>query len=400
MSAGGFSAERLRTMHRLMAGYVERGEVPGLVGLVSRRGEVHLEVIGAQSTGGHAIKRNSIFRISSMTKPLTAVATMILVEEGLLRLDEPVDRLLPELADRQVLRAIDGPIDQTVPAVRPITVRDLLTFTMGMGYLFSEGPRPIDVALAERGLAPGPPRPHALPAPDEYMRRLGSLPLTLQPGAAWLYNTGSEVLGVLVARASGQPYEVFLKERIFEPLGMDDTGFFVPSSGSGRLTTTYARNPQTAGIDVFDAAEKSDWARAPAFPDGAGGLVSTVDDYLACGEMLLGHGKHGGRRILSRPSVELMTTDQLTAQQKASSGFGPDSFAGHGWGFGLSIVTERLGLASVGSYGWDGGLGSSWENDPREEMITILMTNKAWESPTPPPVFADFLTQAHAAIED
>ncbi|HYM97355.1 MAG TPA: serine hydrolase domain-containing protein, partial [Candidatus Sulfotelmatobacter sp.] len=370
MSSGGFSAERLRTMHRSMSGYVERGEVPGLVGLVSRRGEVHVEAIGSQSTGGHAIKRNSIFRISSMTKPLTAVATMILVEEGLLRLDEPVDRLLPELADRQVLKAVDGPIDQTVPAVRPITVRDLLTFTMGMGYLFSEGPRPIDVALEERGLAPGPPRPHTLPAPDEYMRRLGSLPLTLQPGAAWLYNTGSEVLGVLVARASGKQFDTFLKERIFEPLGMDDTGFFVPSSGIGRLTTTYARNPQTSGIDVFDAAEKSDWAKAPAFPAGAGGLVSTVDDYMAFAEMLLGNGSRGGRRILSRPSVELMTTDQLSAEQKSRSGFGPDSFSGHGWGFGLSVVTERVGLASIGSYGWDGGLGSTWENDPREEMIT------------------------------
>jgi CubicO group peptidase (beta-lactamase class C family) len=397
----GLSAERLRNLHRVMTGYVERSEVPGLVGLVSRRGEVHVDAIGAQSTGGHPIRRDSIFRIASMTKPVTAVATMILVEEGLLRLDEPVDRLLPELADRKVLKAIDGPIDQTVAANRPITVRDLLTFRMGQGMIFTTGPAPILEALAEQGFAPRPPKPSlTMPSPDEFMHRLGSLPLLYQPGEAWLYNTGAEVLGVLVARASGRSFDRFLEERIFEPLGMDDTGFVVPSSRLDRLTTVYTRNSQTGGIDVFDSAEDTAWRHAPAFPNGAGGLVSTVDDYLAFAEMLQNKGRHGKDRILSRPSVELMTTDQLTTEQKSKSGFGADFFAGHGWGFCLYIVTERTGLASRGSYGWSGGLGTMWETDPREEMITILMTTKLWESATPPPIFEDFWTLAYSAIDD
>jgi len=386
-------------MHDVLAGHVERGDVPGLVGLVSRRGEVHVEVAGAQSTGGHPIKRNSIFRIASMTKPVTAAATMILVEDGLLRLDEPVDRLLPELADRRVLTEIDGPVDQTVPARRPITIRDLLTFRMGLGYLFTPRLYPIHEAIAEQGLSAGPPRPAALPAPDEYMRRLGTLPLLYQPGESWLYNTGAEVLGVLVARASGQPFGTFLKQRLFEPLGMDDTGFVVPASRVDRLTTAYQRNPQTGAVDVFDPSEGSDWTRAPAFPNGAAGLVSTADDCLSFAQMLMDLGRHGKDRILSRPSVELMTTDQLTAEQKTRCGFGPDFFADHGWGFGLYIATARTQMQSVGSYGWNGGLGTAWESDPREEMITILLTNKLWESPTPPAVFGDFWTQAYSAIE-
>jgi CubicO group peptidase (beta-lactamase class C family) len=387
-------------MRSVLAGYVERGKIPGLVGLVSRRGEVHVEALGSRTIGGAAIARDSIFRIASMTKPVTAAATMILVEEGRLRLDEPVDRLLPELADRKVLKNLDGPVDATVPANRAITVRDLLTFTLGQGVLFTPETYPVDAAAAELGIAAGPPRPESMPPPDEYMRRLGSLPLMFQPGEAWLYNTGAEVLSVLVTRASGQPFDRFLEERLFGPLGMKDTGFDVPAAKRERLTTSYARNQETGTLEVFDPAESSGWSRPPAFPSGAGGLVSTVDDYLSFGQMLFDGGRHGSGRILSRPSVELMTTDQLTAEQKAKSGFGPDFFADHGWGFCLYIVTRRTGLASVGSYGWSGGLGSMWESDPREDMVMILLTSTAWESPVPPPVFADFWTLAYSAIDD
>ncbi len=400
MSSGGLSADRLGRMQDLMAGYVERGEVPGLVGLVSRRGEVHVEAIGAKSIGGDAIRRDSIFRIASMTKPVTAAATMILIEEGRLRLDEPVDRLLPELADRRVLKQIDGPVDATVPAHRPISVRDLLTFRMGFGYLFTPRPYPIHEAVAAQGFAPGPPRPSTQPPPDEYMRRLGTLPLMYQPGERWMYNAGSEVLGVLIARASGQAFDAFLQERLFEPLGMKDTGFTVPAAKLDRLTTSYLLNPKTGELDVFDPAEGSDWSRPPAFPNGAAGLVSTVDDYLSFSQMLLTKGTHGTLRILSRPSVELMTMDQLTAEQRAVSGLGPGFFDDHGWGFCLYIVIRRNQMASVGSYGWSGGLGSRWESDPREEMVTILMTSKLWESSSPPAVFLDFWASAYAAIDD
>jgi Beta-lactamase class C and other penicillin binding proteins len=387
-------------MHHVMSGYVERGEVPGLVTLVSRRGEVHVDAIGTKSIGGDAIRRDSIFRIASMTKAITAAATMILVEECTLRLDEPVDRLLPELAGRRVLKRIEGPLEDTEPANRPITVRDLLTFRMGFGLLFAPETYPIVKALGEQGLAPGPPRPPAPPPPDEWMRRLGTLPLMHQPGERWMYNTGSEVLSVLIARASGQAFDTFLRERIFEPLGMNDTGFSVPAAKLDRLTTSYWTNPQTGAFEVYDSAEGSDWSRPPAFPNGAGGLVSTVDDFLSFAQMLMDKGGHGSLRILSRPSVELMTIDQLTPEQKSVSGLGPGFFDDHGWGFGVYIVTKRSKMVSVGGYGWNGGLGTLWDSDPREQMITILMTQRALESASPPGVFLDFSTTAYAAIDD
>ena len=387
-------------MHHVLAGHVASGAVPGLVALVSRKDALHVDAIGSMSIGGRPVRRDTIFRISSMTKPVTAAATMILVEEGKLRLDEPVDGFLPELANRQVLKRINGPVDDTVPADRPITVRDLLTFRMGLGYLFANEEYPIHRAMAEAGVAPGPPRPTGDPAPDEFMKRLGTLPLMYQPGTSWLYNTGAEVLSVLIARASGQAFDGFLADRLFEPLGMKDTAFSVPAAKLGRLATSYMVDPQTHELVVYDPAEGGDWSRPPVFPNGAGGLVSTADDYLAFARMLLNRGTHARTRLLSRPSVELMATDQLTLEQKARSGFGPDSFADHGWGFCLGVTTRRTEFASVGSYGWSGGMGTLWENDPREEMITILMTQRGWESSTPAGLFVDFWTSAYAAIDD
>src|SRR5438445_6901652 len=201
MSTAGLSKARLGRMHEVMAGCVERGEVPGLVTLVSRRGEVHVDEIGTQAFGeSPPMRRDTIFRISSMTKPIIAVATMILVEECKVRLDEPVDRWLPELADRQVLKRLDGPLDDMVPAKRPITVRDLLTFRMGFGMMMAPPDAyPILKAANEQQIGMGPPSPSTLPAPDEWMRRLGQLPLMHQPGERWMYNTGSDVLGVLIA---------------------------------------------------------------------------------------------------------------------------------------------------------------------------------------------------------
>ena len=283
MSTGGLSRARLGRMHDVMTGYVERSEVPGLVTLISRRGEVHVDAIGAKAYGeSDPIQRDTIFRISSMTKPITAVATMILVEECKLRLDEPVDLLLPELAGRQVLKSLEGPLDDTVPANRPITVRDLLTFRMGFGQMMAPPDAyPILKAANEQQIGMGPPSPSTQPAPDEWMRRLGQLPLMHQPGEKWMYNTGADVLSVLIARASGQPLETFLRERIFEPLGMKDTSFSVPGDKLDRLATSYWTNFMSGKIEVFDAANDGQWSRPPAFPSGAGGLVSTIDNYLA-----------------------------------------------------------------------------------------------------------------------
>ncbi len=403
MSTGGLSKARLGRMHDVMAGYVERGEVPGIVTLVSRRGEVYVDAIGTRAIADPApMRRDTIFRISSMTKPITAAATMILVEECKLRLDEPVDRLLPELADRKVLKRLDGPLDDTVPANRPITVRDLLTFRMGFGQMMAPPDAyPILKAASEQQIGMGPPSPSTLPAPDEWMRRLGTLPLMHQPGEKWMYNTGSDVLGVLIARASGQPLETFLRERIFEPLGMKDSGFSVPATKLDRLVTSYWTNFETGALELYDDAEGGQWSRPPAFPSAAGGLVSTIDDYLAFGQMMLNQGKHGSERVLSRPSVETMTTDQLTPEQKAASGLVAGYFDSHGWGFGVSVVTRRDDVAAVpGRFGWDGGLGTSWYSDPREDMVTILMTQRAWTSPSPPGVCLDFWTLAYQAIDD
>jgi len=397
------SQSRLDRMSDVMAGYVSRGEIPGLVTLVSRRGEVHASSYGVTALGGDVpVSRHSIFRISSMTKPVTAVATMILVEECLLRLDEPVDRLLPELADRQVLKDLDGPLEDTVPAHRPITVRDLLTFTLGFGMVMAApGSTPLLRAMSSRSLGQGPPEPGGVPPPDEWIKALGSLPLMYQPGERWQYNTGSEILSVLVARASGQPFEVFLRSRIFEPLGMKDTGFFVPSPDLGRLVTAYWSDPSSGQLVLADPAAGGQWSRMPAFPSGASGLVSTVDDFLAFGQMLLDKGRYPRGRLLSRPAVELMTSDQLTPAQKAISGIVPGYFESHGWGFGMSVSTRRDELwGTVGRFGWDGGMGTSWYSDPSEEMVTVLMTQRAWTSPAPPPICRDFWTLAYQAIND
>jgi CubicO group peptidase (beta-lactamase class C family) len=389
------SEGRVTLLHDIMAGHVDAGDAPGLVSVVSRRGEAHFDVIGTTAVdGGDPMRRDTIFRISSMTKPVTAVATLILLEECALRLDEPVDRLLPELAERRVVRRIDGPVDDTVPADRPITVRDLLTFRMGFGGYF--GPCPLNDAAAPLQLSVGPPQPSLPPEPDEWMRRFSTLPLMCQPGERWLYHTGADVLGVLIARAAGQPFEVFLRERVFEPLGMKDTAFSVSANDVKRLATSYATVPDTRSLELYDAPG-GQWSTPPAFPSGGAGLVSTADDYLAFADMLL----RGGAPIVSRPSVETMTSDHLTPAQKAVSGFFPDDFDARGWGFGVGVVTRREHPAApVGQYGWDGGLGTIWRNDPSEQLVTILLTNAAWTSPRPPDIALDFLTAAYAAIDD
>jgi CubicO group peptidase (beta-lactamase class C family) len=398
-----FVKTRLARIHTLMHGYVERGEVPGIVSLVDRRGETHVDAVGALALGGAPMRRDSLFRIASITKPITAAAAMILVEECRVRLDDSVERWLPELADRKVLRRLDGPLDDTVPARRAITTRDLLTFCMGFGSVMAPpGATPIQRAVREHRLGgDGPPKPQSTPPPDEWMRRLGSLPLMHQPGEQWMYHTSSDVLGVLVARVSDQPLETFLRERIFSPLGMKDTSFSVPAAELARFATSYLPNSSMEGLSVFDEAEGGDWSRPHPFPSGGGGLVSTVDDLLAFGRMMLHGGHHGDTHVLSRRSIELMMTDQLTPAQKAASSFVPGFFDGHGWGFGASVGTRRDNLFhSVGRFGWDGGLGTQWYVDPTEELVGVLLTQRAFTSPVLPDVCVDFWTATYQALDD
>jgi CubicO group peptidase (beta-lactamase class C family) len=327
---------------------------------------------------------------------------MTLVEECRLRLDDPVDDLLPELANRQVLRSPEGPVTDTVPARRPVTVRDLLTFTWGFGMLLGPPEQyPILAAAADLGLS-GPPRPQELPDPDEYLRRLGELPLMYQPGERWLYQTGSDVLGVLLARLTGRSLGQLLRERLFEPLGMVDTAFSVPPDQIHRLPTAYLAQQSGGTIQttLYDEATGGQWATPPRFESGGGGLVSTVDDFAAFGTMLLDQGRHGTERILARPTVQLMTTDQHTPAQKASSGFFPGYFDHLGWAFGLAVVTGRTDLAAVpGRYGWDGGLGTTWWSDPTEDLVAIMLTQRG-QFPLSAKVYRDFWTCAYQAIDD
>jgi CubicO group peptidase (beta-lactamase class C family) len=384
-----FVRGRLARVRDVLARHVEHGAAPGAVALLARGGSAEVLVCGD-------VSRDTIFRISSMTKPVTAVAAMICVEECLLRLDDPVDDLLPELARRRVLVRADGPLAETVPAVRAITVRDLLTFTFGLGLVFDAAP----IGDALEALAQGIPRPALPPAPDEWMRRVGALPLMYQPGSRWLYNTGSDVLGVLIARASGVPFETFLADRLFGPLGMVDTGFFVPAGSLGRLRAELVTDFATGETVVFDEPS-GQWSSPPAFPSGAGGLVSTIDDYAAFAGMLSRFGVFGRERLLSGASVALMTADQLSPSIKSVSGLLPGQFDDTGWGFGVSVVTRRTGVAkSVGTYGWDGGLGTSWFNDPASDLTAILMTQRAFSSPVPGAIFQDFWTTAQAAVSD
>jgi CubicO group peptidase (beta-lactamase class C family) len=312
---------------------------------------------------------------------------MALVDEGLIDLDEPVDRLLPELAERRVLKTPDGPLDQTVPAERPITTRDLLTYTFGFGMSLEmfTGPEPWPVveATQELGLATlGAPNPAVQPDPNTWIAGLGSLPLMAQPGQRWLYNTPGSVLGVLVARAAGEPFDQVLRKRLFDPLGMRDTAFW--TSQTDRLATGYVATEH--GLKLWDEPDGR-WSRPPAFGDGAGGLLSTVDDLLAFARMLL----DGGRGVLSAESVRGMTSDQLTDEQRAFGGLGPDYFAHMSWALGQAVW-------DTGAFGWDGGFGSSWRVDPVRDLTVIVLTQRLWDSPQLPQVHRDIQAAAYAAL--
>jgi CubicO group peptidase (beta-lactamase class C family) len=318
---------------------------------------------------------------------------MTLVEDCTLRLDDPVDDLLPELADMTVLADPNGPLDDTVPANRPITLRDLLTFTLGTGMVPAEpGTIPIADAMGVLGKAA---------PPDEWMGRLGALPLVHQPGERWMYETAANVTVVLIARATGKSFGDALRERICDPLGMKDTAFSVDAESIGRLATAYARDNAAAGGPPVDDAPGGRWSRPPVFESGGGGLVSTAGDYLAFASALLAGGARHGERVLSRPAVTLMTSDHLTPAQKAVSGFWPGYFDAMGWGFGMSVRTRRTQLGpSVGSYGWSGFYGTAWYNDPAEDMTTIVLMQRAHMGDQRLPMWHDFWTAVYQAIDD
>jgi len=370
--------------------HIETGYLTGAVALLGRGSHAEVVAVGDQSreTPG-LMQRGSLFRITSMTKPITAAVTLMLVDEGKLGLTERIDRWLPELADRRVLRNLNGPLDDTVPAKRPITVEDLLTFRCGLGFVPTAGEHsPLERRIAELQLLGfGPPDPASPLGPDEWLRRLGTLPLMAQPGETWLYNTGSYILGVLLARMAHKPLPLLLAERLFAPLGMKDTGFVVPAAKRARFVSAYRLESGRAQLD--DAPATSPWNKAPAFPDAAAGLVSTADDYFAFSYFLLSQGRAGGRRLLSREWIAAMTSDHLTASQRPAA----EPIVGNrrGWGFGLAVVTEATPQGvPAGAYGWNGGFGTSWVADPVSETSAILLTQTLFSSPAPPAVHQEF----------
>jgi CubicO group peptidase (beta-lactamase class C family) len=370
------------------------------VHLVARGDEVHVDLLGKPSfADARPLTRDAIFRIASLTKPIAAAATMTLIEAGALQLDQAIDDLVPELADRRVLRAIDAEVDDTVPATRSITVEDLLSYRMGIGSVMAPpGAYPFQRAEAALGLQSigGPPWPPVAHDTDEWIAALGTLPLLHQPGERWLYNTSGQVLGVLLARVAGQELDAVMRDRIFEPLGMVDTGFFVPTEKLHRLTSFYAPDPGTGELALIDDPSDSWWSRPPRFPDASGWLTSTVDDLWRFVSMLVGGGSLDGRRVLSEESVRMMTTDHLTAAQRA----GNEIFLGEhgGWGFGMSAPAAGTTSQPMPyGFGWDGGSGTTWRTDAERGVTGVLLTQRQVMSPEPPPLYQDFWTGVNAA---
>jgi CubicO group peptidase (beta-lactamase class C family) len=363
------------------------------VALVSQGEATHVIVDGRMSLDGpEPVRRNSIFRIASMTKPFTAVAALMFVAAGKLGLEEPVERLLPELANRRVLRTLESPVDDTVPASRPITVEDVLTFRLGLGVLFDPN-LPIQSLVA--GLPGfGMPDPTCPLTPDAYMQRLRDVPLMSQPGERWLYTVGSNVLGVLVARAAGKPLDVVFREWLFEPLGMSDTGFWIPREKIARSVTGYMSDSNK--LVLFDAPDGR-YARPPAFPAGDSGLVSTADDFARFAKFLFTGRTSDGRQLISEALLKAMQTNYLTAAQMADGEMilGP----GWGWGYGVGVVVgaSPYGI-SRGAYGWNGGFGTSWFNDPARALTAVLLTQRVFDSPDPPEVHKDFWRVAHDVL--
>jgi CubicO group peptidase (beta-lactamase class C family) len=354
----------MTTLQDLLETAVADGTVPGAAALVARGDE-------AEIAGAGEIAPDSIVRIASMTKPITAAAVMLLVDDGLVALDDPIANRLPELAAPRVVRTPESPLDDTVPAARPITVEDVLTSRAGWGFP-SDFSLPAVAELFQKLPVFGPRL-----TPDEWVATLAEIPMVRQPGEAWLYNTCSEIQGVLVERASGRPLPELLAERIFEPLGMADTGFHVPAEKLDRLP------PYHRGDLAPAPSQERLWTEPPIFPSGGGGLVSTLADWQRFGRMLLA----GGGGLLSTESVRLMTTDHLTQEQRDASTL---FLEGAGWGYGGSVGAD-------GRYGWIGGTGTAAHVVPANAAIGILLTQVQMTGPASTPLMQRFWQYAFGA---
>ena len=347
---------------------VEDGLLAGAVTLVWHRGGVaQVNEIGFSDIEATLpMQRDTIFRVASMTKPVTVAAAMSLLEEGAFALSDPITQWLPELADMRVLIDPTGPLDRTVPAHRPITVEDLMTHRGGLAYAFSVT-GPISRAYATVSLRQDQ---------DHWLTEVAGLPLVHQPGEWMTYGHGTEVLGIALSRIAGKPLHIVLSERILQPLGMADTGFFISPEKRARAATMYRLDPQD-GLrhDAMGPVP----VREPRFCQGGAGLVSTADDYLTFARMLLGGGEVDGVRVLAEESVRLMRTDRLTETQRRHPFLGMPFWIGRGFGLNLSVVTDAttserlLGPGGAGTFSWPGAYGTWWQADPANDLILIYL---------------------------
>jgi CubicO group peptidase (beta-lactamase class C family) len=371
-ASGGFVAAGLSEIAPALQRIVDAGDLSGAVTLIWRKGEiVQVNAVGqADREAGAPMQRDTLFRIASMTKPVTSVAALMLLEEGKLALSDPIKRWLPEFADMQVLKDPTGPLDDTYPAPRDITVEDLMTHRAGLAYAFtSVGP----IAQAHED-ALGSPLGTPL-TPDQWLKALGGLPLSYPPGQQFHYSHATEVLGFLVARVAGKPLGEVLKARIFGPLGMVDTDFWCPPQKRGRMAKLYKMGDEPGTLEDVSLPHVD---AQPTYEAGGGGLISTADDYLKFARMLLGNGEVDGVRLLKAQTVADMRANRLTDAQRQIPFMALPFWLSQGFGLGLSMILDPqahqwLGAGSKGSFGWPGAFGTWWQADPEEDLIVIYL---------------------------
>ena len=371
-ASGGFLQAGLAQISPALQAVVDAGDLSGFVTLIWRKGEVaQVNTIGHRDVETAApMRRDTLFRIASMTKPVTSIAALMLLEEGKLRLDDPIATWLPEFSDMQVLRDATGSVDDTYPAPREITVEDLMTHRSGLAYAFTSI-GPIAHAYEEKL---GPPL-GGPSTPDAWLKALASLPLSYPPGERFHYSHATDVLGFLVARIEGKPLGQVLKDRIFAPLGMHDTDFWCPPERRGRMAKLYRINPES---DRMEDVSFPHVDGQPEFESGGGGLISTADDYLKFARMILGKGEVDGVRLVKAETVEMMAENRLTDAQRQIPFMGIPFWLGQGFGLGLSVITDPekqawMGAGSKGAVGWPGAFGTWWQADPAEDMVMIYL---------------------------
>jgi CubicO group peptidase (beta-lactamase class C family) len=359
----------------LLATYIDRGVIPGGVIALRRPGsELAIVASGTTAPEGPAFAPDAVFRIQSMTKAVTSVAALRLVEQGAIGLDDGIDAWMPELADRRVLASPSAELHDTVAAERSITLRDLLTNTSGYGSILT--PSPLQRAMEDNGTAGGP-EPPALDA-EEWLRRLASLPLAFQPGRGWRYHHSFSILGILLARVGGTDLGTHLRTELFDPLDMPDTGLTVPEQQAARLPAAF-RHVDGALIETEPAAVGF-YVGDPPFDVSHGELVATARDYSRFLAMLANGGTLDGVEIVSAESIRMMTSDQVAPAVKTDDSFFPGFWTGVGWGFGVSVETSG---GRAGRYGWAGGQGTDFFVDPDGTAALLLTQVELGEAMAP-----------------